>query len=119
MIIISISAENVLKYAKLALRDLPESGVIAISGPNESGKSAIGEIICFALFGRTFSFGADEPEKIIRWDQPRCSVDLTFSTANGEGYQIARFLDNEGNKSACLSRVGDMDVSLISGVEAV
>ena len=119
MIIISVLAENMLKYARLELRDLPEAGVIAISGPNESGKSAIGEIICFALFGRTFSCGPDELEKIIRWGQPRCSVELSFSTADGEGYKIARFLDNEGNRSACLSRIGLMDDSIISGVEAV
>ena len=48
MIIHSINAKNVLKYETLDLQNLPEEGVIAISGFNESGKSTIGETICFA-----------------------------------------------------------------------
>ena len=67
MIISDISAANILKYAELELHDLPEKGIIAIEGPNESGKSTIGEIICFALFGQTFSLGRDSLEKLIRW----------------------------------------------------
>ncbi|HDY83028.1 MAG TPA: hypothetical protein ENH48_08765, partial [Halieaceae bacterium] len=57
MIINAVQAKNVLKYATLDLKDLPEKGIIAISGENESGKSTIGETVCFALFGRTFSLG--------------------------------------------------------------
>lgn len=53
MIINRIRAENVLKYAELSI-DLSPRGLIAISGQNESGKSSIGETVCFALFGRTF-----------------------------------------------------------------
>ena len=53
MIITHLEATNLLKYESLSLT-IPESGMIAISGPNESGKSTIGEAICFALFGRTF-----------------------------------------------------------------
>ena len=54
MIINSVSAQNVLKYKSLDLHDLPAQGIIAVSGLNESGKSSIGETVCFALFGRTF-----------------------------------------------------------------
>ena len=64
MIIRSVHATNVLKYAELALDNLPATGLIAISGPNESGKSTIGETVCFALFGRTFSVPEDRLEKI-------------------------------------------------------
>ena len=65
MIITSVKAQNVLKYAELQLENLPEKGIIAVSGHNESGKSSIGETVCFALFGRTFSLNPEELEKII------------------------------------------------------
>jgi len=119
MIIISISAENLLKYASLELTDLPDTGIIAVSGQNESGKSTIGESICFALFGRTFSFSSDKPEKIICWGQARCSAEVVFSAAGEEQYRITRSLDNEGNQSACLSRNEDAENPIASGVASV
>ena len=57
MLITRITAATVLQSTALALPALPEKGVIAISGKNESGKSTIGETVCFALFDRTFSLG--------------------------------------------------------------
>ena len=84
MIITDIKAENILKYSRLELHDLPESGIIAIDGPNESGKSSVGETICFALFGRTFSLGPDELEKLIRWGETHCSAWLRFRVGDGE-----------------------------------
>ena len=45
MIIRSINAENFMKFSRLNLSSLPESGVLGIIGPNESGKSTIGEAI--------------------------------------------------------------------------
>ncbi|WP_043108042.1 AAA family ATPase [endosymbiont of unidentified scaly snail isolate Monju] len=68
MIITRIKGSNILKYRRLELA-LPESGLIAISGQNESGKSSIGEAVCFALFGRTFSIGPDELDKVVRWGE--------------------------------------------------
>ena len=65
MIITDVSADNVLKYARLELNDLPESGIIAIDGLNESGKSTVGETVCFALFGRTFSLDVEELDKLV------------------------------------------------------
>lgn len=118
MIITDISAENVLKYARLELKDLPESGIIAIEGPNESGKSTVGETVCFALFGRTFSLETEELDKLIRWGESRCSVSLRFRPGDGEHYEIARFLDREGNQGARLSLVGQ-DKPMARGVEAV
>jgi DNA repair protein SbcC/Rad50 len=103
MIINSIKASNVLKYTSLQLDDLPERGLIAISGPNESGKSSIGETVCFALFGRTFSLDFDELTKIIRWDETHCSVELEFTPSDGKRYRLERFLDDGGNHSARLA----------------
>jgi exonuclease SbcC len=119
MIIHSISAENVLKYARLTLDDLPAQGVIAVSGPNESGKSSIGEAICFALFGRTFSLGPDQIQKLIRWGEIQCSVSLVFSARDDKRYQINRFLDIDGNHGVRLQVAGDEANPIARGVAAV
>jgi exonuclease SbcC len=108
MIIHSIRAVNVLKYAELSLDDLPAEGLIAVSGPNESGKSTIGETLCFGLFGRTFSLGPAQLAKIVRWGANDCSVSVRF-TINGQGYELSRFLDRDGNHSARLTRNGEQE----------
>lgn len=119
MIITDISAQNILKYETLEIKDLPESGVIAIDGPNESGKSTIGETICFALFGRSFSLGHDELVKMIRWGEMQCSVSLSFKASDGSHYQIARFLDREGNSGVRLNLAGNEDQPIARGTEDV
>jgi DNA repair protein SbcC/Rad50 len=119
MIITSIKAENVLKYKALDLPDLPEKGVIAISGKNESGKSTIGETVCFALFGRTFSLGEYELDKVVHWGAGGCSVALTFRIGDNDHYKIERFLDKEGTHSAKFSRLGEEDMPIARGVEGV
>lgn len=118
MIIRGIKAENVLKYRLLDIPDLPASGLIGISGANESGKSSIGEAICFALFGRTFSLAPKDIGKIIRWGEQRCSVWLRLSV-KGKDYEIARFLDRDGNHSARLTDLGEREAPLARGVAAV
>lgn len=117
MIITSIRAENILKYANLELNHLPEKGIIAISGRNESGKSTIGEAICFSLFGRTFSLDRNHIKKIIRWGESNCSVTITFFQGN-EHYRLSRFLDNDENYSAKLI-LRDSEIPLANGVHAV
>jgi exonuclease SbcC len=120
MIITGIKAENVLKYRSLKLSNLPEKGVIAISGKNESGKSTIGETVCFALFGRTFSLGSEELEKLVHWGSNDCSASLTFRAGTGnDHYHIERYLDKDGNHSAKFSRVGEEDMPIARGVENV
>ncbi len=115
MIINRLKAENVLKYARLELDPVPAAGLIAIIGDNESGKSSIGESICFALFGRTFSLNTGDLDKVIRWGESRCSIRLDFTTPDYQRYQVARFLDELGNHSASISRVGEEP--LVRGVE--
>lgn len=117
MIINQLSAENLLKYARLELRNLPSPGVIGISGNNESGKSAIGETICFALFGRTFSLAHGEFLKLIRWGESRCKVLLDF-TLGEDRYELARYVDDEGNEGGYLSLVG-RDSPLATGKKHV
>ncbi|WP_457668606.1 AAA family ATPase [Thiolapillus sp.] len=118
MIINAVKANNVLKYAELDLQDLPEKGIIAISGENESGKSTIGETVCFALFGRTFSLGPDDLDKVLRWGEHHCSVTLDF-TVDGTAYQLSRFLDRDGSHSARLSKADDIDNPIARGVGGV
>jgi DNA repair exonuclease SbcCD ATPase subunit len=118
MIIRNVRAENILKYAHLELNRLPAPGLIAISGRNESGKSTIGETVCFALFGRTFSLRPEELGKLIRWGETRCLVALDFSAADGCEYRVERSLDEAGNQGATLTRIGQDDAQA-RGPEAV
>lgn len=119
MIITHLRAENFLKYAELEFSDLPASGLIAVSGPNESGKSTIGETICFALFGRTYSVNADAPGKLIRWGHPRCNVSVDFRGKNDRSYRISRYLDAEGTQGARLESLDDGETTLAKGAEQV
>ena len=118
MIITAIKAHNVLKYAELKLENLPEKGIIAISGLNESGKSSIGETVCFALFGRTFSLKPEDLKKIIKWGEENCSVTLNFKVEEHE-YVLYRYLDDSGNHSAKLSLVGNEHAPLARSPQQV
>ncbi len=122
MIINSIQSENFLKYDNLNIENLPKRGLFTVSGQNESGKTTIGETLCFALFGRTFTLDLSSPQKMIRWGESRCSVGLTFSINNANGtyeiYRIDRYLDDEGTYGAKFSRVDDGTV-LAKGVDEV
>lgn len=118
MIIQSVQSENLLKYEGLDLQDLPAQGVIAISGQNESGKSSIGETICFALFGRTFSLDHDDLNKLIRWGENRCSVTIAFME-DGNSYTLSRSMDIDGNHSAKLSPTDDQDNPIATGADKV
>lgn len=119
MIITEISATNILKYEKLEIQNIPEDGIIAIEGHNESGKSSIGETICFALYGRSFSLQQLELEKLIRWGEPRCSVTLRFHTGNNKQYEITRFLDRDGNHGVRLTIAGQEEEPIALGVGLV
>ncbi|MGD8957537.1 MAG: AAA family ATPase, partial [Chromatiaceae bacterium] len=117
MIIVSIRAKNVLRYAELSI-DLAERGLIAISGQNESGKSSIGETLCFALFGRTFSVPPEDLRRVVRWGEDDCSVTIEFAVEDTH-YLLSRFLDRDGNHSAKLTLVDDPENPIARGVEAV
>ena len=118
MIINNVSAQNVLKYKNLELSDIPAEGIIAISGQNESGKSTIGETVCFALFGRTFSLSPEDVGKVLLWGENHCSVTLDF-TCDEERYVLSRYLDKDGNHSAKLSLHEQTDKPLARGIDAV
>lgn len=116
MIIHRVWAQNVLKYATLELNDLPPQGIIGVSGANESGKSTIGETVCFALFGRTYAYAQDEIVKVIRWGEPSCAVTVDFSVHNNR-YTVSRSLDDQGNQGVRLS--DPSETILERGIEPV
>lgn len=107
MLIESLTANNFRKYQQLELTDLPSSGVITISGLNESGKSSIGEMICFALFGRTFHLSDTNLTKLIRWESDKSTVELLMNDGQGQRYKIQRSIDTDGNSSAQLLQLLD------------
>ncbi len=118
MIIHGIHSENFLKYSNLDLNNLPEKGLIAVCGQNESGKTSIGETLCFALFGRTFTLELDDPRKLIRWGESQCSVSVEFSGKDGVAYEVKRYLDDEGVYGARLVRIED-GALMAKGVDRV
>jgi exonuclease SbcC len=118
MIIQGVAAEDLLTYRRLDLQGLPAQGLIAIHGNNESGKSSIGEIVCFALFGRTYSHGPGEQGGIVRWGAPRGAVRLRFALADGTTYEVSREIDPAGHQGVYLFPGGASE-PLARGVGAV
>jgi len=117
MIITRLAATNLLKHARLVLSHVPD-GLIAVSGPNESGKTSVVEAICFALFGRTFSRGPERIGQIIRWGESSCSVELEFKGVGDSSYTVKRSLDARGTHAAALHRTGK-EVPMATGPQAV
>ena len=118
MIITSVHAKNVLRYAELKLTNLPRRGVIGISGANESGKTTIAEILCLALFGRTFSHAEDDFQKNIKWGEFGASVSVGFLAKDQHSYLVTRSFDADGNHLAQLRREGE-DEPFVRGAAAV
>ena len=122
MIVRSLRAIDVLRYERLDLSSLPEQGLIVVSGPNESGKSSVGEILCLALFGRTFALAPEVIEKAVRWDSRGGTLELRFSASGGE-HHLSRELDLEGGRSASLHLADGREVrgwnAVSAGVEAL
>jgi len=118
MIIHTIKATNVLKYASLDISNLPESGKIAISGDNESGKTALVETIAFALFGQTFSNDTNHIMRTIRWGESSCTAEIEFTGLANTRYTVTRSVDKQGTHSAELFLTGS-DTPYATGPQAV
>lgn len=106
MIVVKLIARDILKYRRLDLQDLPERGLILVTGPNESGKSSVGETLCLALFGRTFALTGEAIEKAVRWDSMAGSVEIEFTTRDGRRLRVERRLDRDGLRAASLVEDG-------------
>lgn len=111
MLIKSILATNFRKYQNLVIEDIPESGLITVSGSNESGKTSIGEAICFALYGRTFFLDEKSLNKIVCWGSDVAEVTLTFKTGLGDTYVLWRSINRSGESHVKLQRTAtDIDI---------
>ncbi len=101
MIITDLQAEDFRKYENLHLENLPESGLIAVNGNNEAGKSSIGDALCFALFGRTDKLSGEQIGKLVRWGQQAVKITLSFSHKDKQ-YRLTRMADTSGTQTASL-----------------
>ncbi|MFA6450993.1 MAG: SMC family ATPase [bacterium] len=97
MIISGLKANHFMRFDQFELKSLPERGLTGIFGDNECGKSTIGELICFSIFGRTTKAVDGEPSKIIRWGQDTCTSEITFSTGS-QSFRIMRRLSADGTR---------------------
>ena len=104
MLIRSLRAEGFLKFRKLRIDNFPRRALIGIVGPNESGKSSIGQLFQFALFGSTHHMVRGSITDLIHWDDDHCVVELDFEHAD-EGYRIWREMDRFGTSFARLVRI--------------
>ena len=105
MLINSLHAENFRKYKKLEVNDIPADGTITVSGKNESGKTSIGEAICFALFGRTFSLDKNNLSKLVYWGEKSAEVHVNFTTSNDNTFSLFRSVDRNGVIKVKLERL--------------
>lgn len=111
MLIRGFRARNFMKFHDLAVEEIPAQGLLGIEGSNEGGKSTLGELVQFALFGKTLSSVASSLDDLINWDRDECSVELDFDVEDGSGmnrsYRIYRQIDKYGTNYAKLSTLPD------------
>jgi len=107
MIIRSLRLINFKKYSNRVFDNLPEQGVIKVGGKNESGKTSVGEAVCFALFGRTFSHNEKNAKELIRWDKTEMTVVLELIDDNNIAFEITRTINDSGLSSIRIVRLSD------------
>lgn len=101
MIIQSLTADNFRKYARLSIDNIPEKGLITVSGSNESGKTSIADALSFALFGRTFFTDEHNVHKLVRWGEKVAIVVVRFIRQDKQ-YELRRTVDKKGQLTAQL-----------------
>ena len=111
-----LKQKNYGRFRNLVLSDFPEKGLIGVVGPNESGKTTIGDMVCFALFGRTVNEHAAEQH--IHWKEDEMRLALSFRDVSGRSWQVVRELDRSGTYSAVLTPA-DEDAEEVRGVGKV
>jgi exonuclease SbcC len=80
-------------------------GILAVSGPNESGKSSIFEAILFAFFGRTHKAPLGQKDRLINYDANESLVQLHFEI-DGINYRITRRIHRKRPTHASLHELG-------------
>ena len=106
MLIRNLRADGFLKFRKIRLNNIPNRGLIGLVGPNESGKSSLGQLIQYALFGTTHKMTRGSIVDLIHWEEDHCIVELDLEH-DGETYRIWREMDRLGTSYARLLRLGD------------
>lgn len=80
-------------------------GILAVSGPNESGKSSIFEAILFAFFGRTHKAPMGQKDRLINYDANEALVQLHFEI-DETNYRITRRIHRKRPTQATLHKLG-------------
>jgi exonuclease SbcC len=80
------------------------NGILAISGPNESGKSSIIEALLYAFFGRTHKAPRGEKERLINYDAESMVVQLEFEV-EGKIFRITRKTHKKRPSEATLHEI--------------
>ena len=110
MLIKNLRADGFLKFRKIRLNNIPKRGLIGLIGPNESGKSSLGQMIQYALFGTTHKMTRGSIVDLIHWEEDHCIVELDLEH-DGEYYRIWREMDRLGTSYARLMRLDPEDMS--------
>lgn len=87
-------ATDFMRYHEVRLDNLPQKGLFAIQGANESGKSTLGQLIYFALSGK--SLYGSSPEDLINWEKNQLKVEATFEH-EGKIVNVYRQVDRDGS----------------------
>ncbi|MCI0652382.1 MAG: SMC family ATPase, partial [Planctomycetes bacterium] len=121
MILRSLEGKNFMKFRHVRLEAIPRRGLFCIEGPNESGKTSIGELIQFALFGKSHTSAEGSLADLIHWGEQQCSVALEFEQTDPTGarrYLVSREIDRLGTNYARLSCLDDRR-EIAAGTSAV
>jgi hypothetical protein len=98
----SISISGLGSHADTALIIPSPKGRTVVRGPSESGKSSLGEALCFALWGRTTRGGAFDPA-LIPDEAKEASVKLVLTS----GTEIERHRGRKGSQRRIVRKGGE------------
>lgn len=101
MMVQALQAQNFRQFLHLNIQLIPASGVLLVVGGNQTGKSAIGEAITFALFGLTDRISTKTLHQLVRWGHEEAIVQLAFQI-NDKTLLIERTISAAGHMSVVL-----------------
>ena len=116
-----IVVRNFRTIREAVLTDLPAEGIVAVVGPNESGKTSLAEAVGFAFYGRSVR-DAISVGNLIRWGHDRLEVELVFRIETERHprrrYVLHRELDRLGEHLVTLRELEPGD-ERVSGIDEV